>query len=80
MQPHAACAVVTRASHVAGGGRAQQKKEVVSYVMCGMCVHGCCRSEAGKWKAVVQEIRRMHKSGRPVLVRGRKGAHAPGWA
>ncbi|KAI3428100.1 hypothetical protein D9Q98_006483 [Chlorella vulgaris] len=26
------------------------------------------RSEAGKWKAVVQEIRRMHKSGRPVLV------------
>ncbi|EFN52281.1 hypothetical protein CHLNCDRAFT_26946, partial [Chlorella variabilis] len=26
------------------------------------------RSESGKWKAVVQEIRRMHKTGRPVLV------------
>jgi preprotein translocase subunit SecA len=26
------------------------------------------RSETGKWRAVVQEISRMHKSGRPVLV------------
>lgn len=26
------------------------------------------RSETGKWKAVVQEISRMHKQGRPVLV------------
>lgn len=26
------------------------------------------RSEAGKWRAVVQEIKRMHKTGRPVLV------------
>lgn len=26
------------------------------------------RSENGKWKAVVQEITRMHKTGRPVLV------------
>jgi hypothetical protein len=28
-----------------------------------------CRSnESGKWRAVVQEVRRMHKTGRPVLV------------
>ncbi len=26
------------------------------------------RNENGKWKAVVQEIKRMHKTGRPVLV------------
>ncbi|PSC72357.1 translocase subunit chloroplastic [Micractinium conductrix] len=26
------------------------------------------RSENGKWRAVVQEIKRMHKTGRPVLV------------
>jgi preprotein translocase subunit SecA len=26
------------------------------------------RNEAGKWRAVVQEIKRMHNSGRPVLV------------
>ena len=33
------------------------------------------RNESGKWKAVVQEIRRMHKTGRPVLVSGRSGAN-----
>lgn len=26
------------------------------------------RSEAGKWRAVVQEVKRMHQAGRPVLV------------
>ena len=26
------------------------------------------RTEAGKWRAVVQEVKRMHKAGRPVLV------------
>lgn len=26
------------------------------------------RTEAGKWRAIVQEVKRMHKSGRPVLV------------
>ena len=32
------------------------------------CLPAARRSEAGKWKAVVQEIRRMHTTGRPVLV------------
>ena len=34
------------------------------------------RNESGKWKAVVQEIRRMHKTGRPVLVSGRSGTNS----